>query len=313
MSSLPQVPSGEENFYYASQTSIWAFYRVDLTKLQEMYGAKMKTLGLSIATFKDDPCGYVAVNPMFYTAVFGKQRTAEDWPGLAGISEAEFNLLVYPTKEEAKLPELTFKEFLLGWEQQKIIGQYRLAVICNHMGAVMGGRNKYGEHKFLGDIDFDIPVPNCNQTTPSPFEFSFTASLWGGAGDPNQMVFSIKGSVEGLHPIAADASPVIVYGALPPEPAAGVEQQAIGSRRNHLGLFQAYFVDQKNGSASLEYGDCQAGPILRDFENQPVPHSEAFPKDMRLMMQDTLTSADLVAFLLFQAPPVETEPRPYYI
>ena len=314
MSSLPPVPAGQETFYYASQTTFWAFLRQDRAKVEKALGAQLDALGLSLTRFKDDPDGaYLALVPSFYTCVLNLSNDGVTSTMMVGVSEVEFNALVHPSSQAARVPDLSFQEFLLGWEQQKLVGQLRLDVITDNIGAVIGGREKYGEHKFRGFIRYCFPVPNDNARAPVPFQVEFSAYTTERMRDED-LVFSLRSGVGALQPISVEASEVVVYGALPPEPRDGTRQRAIGSRRNHFGMFNLYLPTpaQPGPVPSLQFGPCRdASPLHLNGKN--IPGSEEWPKQMRDRMQQLLADAPVAAFMLFASPPVEIEPRPFYV
>lgn len=306
MTALPPVPEGQEIFYYASQTTLWLYFRADRRLVEDTVGHVLGPLGLSLATFEgEDDQAYLALVPMFYTAAFDD--------GMDAISEAELNALVYPTSQAARVPRLTFHQFLLGWEQQKVVGQHRLDVICDNHDAVLGGRDKYGEHKFLGRIRYRVPVANDNPRQHEPFRVDFAAFQEPWPGQEPELCFCFEATTSGLAPFQSNASEVVVYSALPPEPPPSGTQRAVGTRRNHLGLFEGYTVTGDDDRFSIQYGDCRNGPPLRDRDGNPIPGSGDWPRQMRERMQALLTGASLAAFQLFRSPPVEIEPRPYYV
>lgn len=310
MMNLPPVPKGQEIFFYASQISLWVFYRVPRQVLDEAVGERLAGLGMTPATFRDHPQhAIVALNPMFYTAAFDN--------GLAGISEVEFNVVAYPAWRRSQVPQLTLEEFLLGWEQEKLIGQFRLDVLCDNLAAVSGGRQKYGEHKFLGQINFLInPLPNTNMRSGQPVTLKFEAyqcaseASCAGPLSEDRLIFALDATTGDILPADSAFSDVIVYGTLPPEPQG--EFRLVGSRRNHLGLFRLYLPSpDRPATVKIRYGQCAGGPPLV-IDNQAIPGSGAWPQQMRELMQQILPKGEVAALLLFETPPVEIEPRPFY-
>lgn len=312
MTALPPVPAHQETFYYASQWTMWIFFRLKRADFEAGVGVDLAALGLSPVPFKgEEDSVYVALNPMFYTALFNS--------GSAGINETEFNAIVYPTAQRARLPHITFHEWLLGWDQQKVIGQLRLDVLCDNMAAVQGGREKYGEHKFLGKIEFEIPTENDNPYGPRATSVLFKAYQWplpnpvcpcaDGKGKP---IFEFYASTDGLSSFPSNGSPTVVYAALPPEPAPGVQQRTVGSLRSMQAVFDAWTVAAGGGRFQIRYFDCGLAPPLI-IDGKEVPGSPAFPLQMRNRMERLLTLADLVAFQAYRSPPCEIEPRPFYV
>jgi hypothetical protein len=312
--TLPSIPVGKENFFYASQTSYWIYFRVNKKELLNIIGKQLDDLGFTIATFDEPEFGYVALSPMFYTALFGEQTTEKNQPGMQIISEVEFTVLVYPKRNSDRVPNVTFKEFILGHEQQKLIGQYRLSVVCDSLDAVYGGRNKYGEHKFLGDINYKISTFNNNPGRPLPITFDVEAYQWGGAGNPEQMIFSLSAIIDNTNSIVSDVSPLVVYGAEPPEKHPIKKQRPIASRRNYLtSLFQIYFPNNENIKINIKYGSCKNAPPLQSIDGNFIDESVDWPQQMRETMVALLENSVVSAALIFQSPPAGTEPRPYYV
>jgi hypothetical protein len=312
--TLRSIPRGEENFFYASNTSYWLYFKVNKKLLENVIGNTLENLGFNIATFDEPEFGYVALSPMFYTALFGEQVTEKNQPGMKIISEVEFTVLVYPKRNFDRVPQVTFKEFILGHEQQKLIGQYRLSVVCDSLAAVYGGRNKYGEHKFLGDINYKISTFNNNTRNPLPITFEMQTYQWGGAGKSEQMIFSLSAIIDNTNSITSDISPLIVYGAEPPEKHPIKKQRPIASRRNYLiSLFQIYFPNNENIKINIKYGSCKNAPALQTVDGSFIDESVDWPQQMRETMFSLLESSVVSAALVFQSSPAATEPRPYYV
>lgn len=307
------MPKGQEKFFFASLFSSWLFFKIDKTTLETFIKEDLDELGYSLATFDDPAYGYAVISPMFYTAIFGRQTTEKNSAGMELISEVEFNILVYPKSKSKMVPTLSFKDFILGHESQKIIGQLRLAVICNSLPAVQGGRAKYGEHKFLGDLNYNIDVFNNNEQAPHPISFSVSVYQWQGAGKPDQKLFQLSFSIENPQSIMSDFSPLVLYSAIPPEKSPNVKRRPIGSYRNCLSnLFQVYFPSHNSIQMSIEYGNCKNAPslVINDYL---LEDSKSWPQKMRELMANLLTDSTLSAVVLFNSFPAVTEPRPYYV
>ncbi len=310
---LPTVPSNQENFYYASQCSLWAFFKVRKDHVYSQLGSELDSLGFEPTTFKDeeDYC-YCVLNPMFYTAFFGQQKTKTGFLGVAGVSEIEFNLLVHPVSRSKHVPDLSLKEFLAGWEQHKVVGQYRIAVICNHIGAVYAGRQKYGEHKFVGDIDYSLNTYNNNSLEGANFGIDICVYPQDMAENEEAKILHLNISLDGLLPFHCDQCPMVVYGALPPEKSDATEQKPIGSIRNHLGLFKGYMATG-NEQFSLSLGTEVGEHPLKDENGENIVGSEHWHQTCLNQLQQLISNQKPSAYLLFESQPVETEPRPFFV
>lgn len=312
--STPTLPDNQRNFFYASQTSWWLYFKVNMQTLLHAVGDRLSQMDLMIATFDDPNHGYVALSPMIYTALFGTQSTTNNLPGMSITSELEFNVVVIPKRDKDKITPLSFKEFILGYDQQKIIGQYRLFVVCDNPRAVYAGRHYFGEHKFLGDINYKISTFNNNPEEPLPQSFTMEAFQANGAGKLDELIFNMSAEINNKNFIISDISPFVVYGAQPPEPHPTIKQRPIASRRNYTNnLFQVYFQDKNNVEFKISYGTCKNAPALNNPDGTPNQDSIHWPQAMREKMFALLNNAVLSAALIYQSLPAGSESTPYYV
>jgi Acetoacetate decarboxylase (ADC) len=144
---FPPLPQGfQEPFWYASLQSFWLYYRVDPELLRERLPAGR---GLEVALFEfggGDHAGLASLDLQRYT---GHGPTY-----LETTDEVEFNVYVYPRARVPDVPLMTWQQYLLGTDQTKTIGGYRLHVPCDNQTAVLAGRELYGEPKYLAVFDY---------------------------------------------------------------------------------------------------------------------------------------------------------------
>ena len=107
-------------YYYASIVSFWAWYRVDVKKLE----GYLSGTGLKVATFEGK--GLVNFDFMFYAGHGGIQDDFKSAPGVSATTEVELNIVAYPEKEGTLIPDnLSAKDFILGEDQTKRYGAWR--------------------------------------------------------------------------------------------------------------------------------------------------------------------------------------------
>jgi hypothetical protein len=132
-------------FFYGTLSCAWVHWKVPPNLVAPLVPA-----GFKPALF--DGQAVVNVDFQAYTATFNN--------GLEMTNEMELNLVVYPEAREAYVPALPLYDYLVGMEQQKIIGNYRLAVSCDDLVAIYYGRLVFGENKYTGTFNYTIPNVN---------------------------------------------------------------------------------------------------------------------------------------------------------
>jgi hypothetical protein len=133
-------------FFYGTLSCAWVHWTVSV----DIVAPLLAGTGFKPAIF--DGKAVVNMNFQAYTSTFNN--------GLEMTNEMELNLVVYPEAREAYVPEIPLYDYLVGMEQQKIIGNYRLAVSCDDLVAIYYGRLVFGENKFPGTFDYAIPNVN---------------------------------------------------------------------------------------------------------------------------------------------------------
>ena len=77
-------------------------------------------------------------------------------------NEVELDIISYPAqwKKEGRVPDISLEDFVLGQEQTKTIGSYRLDVPADNLVAVKAGADEFGEQKFFTLFDYEVPCEN---------------------------------------------------------------------------------------------------------------------------------------------------------
>jgi hypothetical protein len=238
---FPPLPQGfNEPFWYASLQSFWLYYRVDPDALTSVLPKLADGDGLELALFDFDgqQAGLVSLDLQRYTGHGPSYLETTD--------EIEFNVYVYPESRLPDVPVVAWRDYLLGVEQTKTIGGYRLHVPCDNQIAVLAGQELYGEPKFLAV--FDYTVPSLNSPTPSN---AWSYSVYQDLGDPpdpskphtpiqGPLIYTLDCKLDGVPSVPGSASPLIEYGTVK---SADGSLHAIANHWDFYGPFATYFRD----------------------------------------------------------------------
>jgi len=261
---LPSIPEGFTlPFYYSSLTNCEVLYLVDPTRVAPY----LEGTGLESASFGGKAC--VGCNYQLYTGQFQN--------GVGTTQEIELNILAYPKSESAIVAEVSFREFLAGDEQSKIIGNHRVWVPCDADTAIEAGKKLFGEPKFK--TSFSVALPSLND--PKVKIWQFTCNDPEGKGT----IFTCSADLRDLDAFASNPSPITEYGVH--------DGKLIGCRWNILQPFQTYHLSNvQRERVKLSYGESEH-PMRRD---------------MARLIGDALA----VAIRTYQSPPVAIQSRAYY-
>jgi hypothetical protein len=292
---LPPLPEGfQEPFWYASLQSFWLYYRVDPDVLRRKLPPLPEGAGLEVALFDfgdGDHAGLASVDLQRYT---GHGPTY-----LETTDEVEFNIYVYPEARLPDVPLMTWQDYLLGAEQTKTIGGYRLHVPCDNQIAVLAGQELYGEPKYLAVFDCAVPSLNGSPSSPSTWTYHVYQDL-GGPPDPSKPHTPVKGPlIYGLEchlgsvlPVPANPSPLIEYGVLD----ASGTRRLIANYWDFYGPFETYMLDALDP------------PWRSEITFGTEPDRTRTLDDLRLLIGD----AQPIAAQIFTSPPVSAESRGWY-
>lgn len=260
-------------YYYHSMSSFWLYFRVDPDRLAPF----LEDTGLKPALF--DGHGLVNLDFMNYTSHNGNSLAATD--------ELELNIVAYPAARADDVPTLTAEEFLLGNDQTKTIGHYRLHVVCDNKFAIAAGRALYGENKFYGTFDYNVPSLNNPPTTT----WHYVAKAESG-----EAMLTVDANIAMLHPQPANPSSVIDYSML--------DGRLVGSRRNFWAVVDSYDLpakERKGGpTVTLAYGPGDSHHFRSDLET------------LLGRTRDGQAATPAFAAQVLQTPPVIAEARAYY-
>ncbi len=262
---LPPIPAGFGlPFYYASLSNCEVLYLVDA----EVAARYLVGTGLSPAAFDGKACAFF--NHQLYTAQFPN--------GAAITQEVELNILAYPAALASIVASVGFRQFVLGDEQSKLLGNHRVWVPCDDDVAIQAGKQLFGEPKFK--TGFTISIPSLND--PSVTTWSFTCQ------DPNDAklaIFSCAADLRGLDPVASNPAPHTEYGE--------VSERLIGCRWNVFSPYQTYFLDASTHRR-----------VTLTIGNSPHP--------MTADMTALIGSTPAAAIRYFQSAPAAAQSRAYY-
>jgi hypothetical protein len=279
----PNPPDWGYAFYYGSLRWITVYFLVEYEILEQAL-ADYGGVGFTPAKFTDQPdsgheYGAVGLNPMAYGSHL--QNLVE------ATTEAELNILAYPTIRAGDVPTLSFSDFLLGDEQTKTIGNYRVFVPCDDPFAVCAGRGMFGERKFVTTLPYSFPGTNsaakewtfqCCDPKPeysSDLDCSAMPPLnppppqgLSDCGSDDSFIFKLVADLSGAPAVDGSTSPIVDYSTRKPCPDGMPDQgQCIerlngpndekpsGSFRNVLGPLKTYIpMDGELGCVQVTTG-----------------------------------------------------------
>jgi hypothetical protein len=289
---VPPLPDGfQEPFWYASLQSFWLYYRVDPDVVRS---ALPQGAGIEVALFDfggGELAGLASLDLQRYT---GHGPTY-----LETTDEIEFNVYVYPRARVPDVPLMQWQDYLLGAEQTKTIGGYRLHVPCDNQIAVLAGQKLYGEPKYLAVFDCTVPSLNGAPASSSTWTYHVYQDL-GDPPDPSKPHAAVKGPlIYGLEchlgnvrPVPANPSPLIEYGVL----GRGGTKRMVANYWDFYGPFETYMLDAVDPPWRAE--------ITFGTETDPTRTLH----DLRLL----IGNAQPIAAQVFTSPPVSAESRGWF-
>lgn len=275
-------------FYYGAASVLWAWYEVDLDLLTGYLAAlDMKPANLD---------GKGAVNWSFMTAasLFGAGFPGA--PGGSAFEETELNVLAYAAAREGDVPtDLTLRDFIMGGDQSKNLGVYRLHVACDSGVAIAMGRTLYYENKFFTSYQFTSP--NLNEPVKDVVEGvdRWDIQCFDGGDSNAPLIYGAKVDLQGVPWTGANASEIINLSY------DRDESRVLGSRRNFLGMHQAAFLDpSESGRVQVTFGEGSAGRSADGLQ---------MLSDMKRLVGGRAPAA----VQKFDSPPCIAEAVPYYM
>jgi len=235
----PIPPPFTMPFFYASLTSFWVFYKVDPVAAAPY----LEGTGLQLATFGD--AALASLDLQFYTATYGMQSNfakPQPIPGMSVTTEIEFNIWAYPDTHREQYPAgISVDDFIMGQDQTKTIGGYRVWVPCDNKYAIKAGKGAFGENKFYTLMDFTTPCGN------NPDQSTWSYKCYS-PKEGEKFIYSMEADVTGTPPMIANPSAITLYGDL--------DGRLVGSHWNLFGQYDTYFLKKAaQKKVVLTYGD----------------------------------------------------------
>lgn len=329
---LPPIPQYlSMPFYYATLQTHWVYVPVSA----ELAEKALAGTGCEPYIFTDHKA----------VAVINFQRylsTANSYLGTT--NEVEFNLIAYPRSAGDRVASsMTLAQYAYGEDLQKVIGQFRLHVPADNVGAVLAGRDLFGEPKFVSA--FATAVPSLNNPPPnspilkelkdvqpqSPTRWRYTVSTTveavGPDGKPeygpgrsvspdgkhaykaDKAIYTLEIDVAGLDPIMANASEIVEYGHL-------VDPSKLKKwPPNDQGF--AWTEPHPKPTGLLVGGRWSLyGTYATYFPKKKIlsiEYGSAEASPMQIDMRRLVGTRQPVLFQVFESPPAAAESRAFYV
>jgi hypothetical protein len=295
--SLPAIPTPFQlPFYYSSLFNVGLYYLLPAESLKPY----IRYNELELATFDEQAC--LTFNFQSYTGQF---------PFGTGVTqEIEVQMLTYPKSQKDQVPSVSFKEFLLGEEQTRLIGNHRIHVPCDAIIALLAGKLIFDEPKFPATFETALPSLNDQQNGyPNKWNFKcFDQSHMKEIGDltaiPNdlrQLQYKLLGEknadenlivdcdmdLTGMHSLPGNFSPITEYG--------HAEGKLTAARWNILQPLSTYFFDAQ-----------------KDAKRVTLKFGKSAHK-MRTDLETLIGKTSPYAAFSFQSAPDAIQSRPFFV
>lgn len=286
-SETVEVP-GTPVFYYYGVSVLWCWYLVPLETANEY----VENLSMTAYDFGDNMAG-VSIVFMNGCALYG-----EGTPGDVGgtvFNETELNVVAFANARAGDVPDnMSLGEFVLGLDQTKNLGAYRLHVACDDKVAIVIGREVYYEDKFFATYDFSAPNPN--RTIPAQIanDWRWSIKAYDGKTSSAPLIYSAEADLRNLTFLPINASEIIDLSY------DEKVQRPLGSRRNFFGLHQAATFEPQKNVVKVSFGPGE-GEMTEPG------------RQMREDMMRLVGGRSAVAVQVFQSMPVIAEAVPYYM
>jgi hypothetical protein len=247
---MPEQPADYQMpFWYSSLQSFWLYYPARRDQVEALLPELPERHGLRLAEFDDLPHrALVSLDFQAYTS---------GGANFLGVTrEVEFNVYVYPESRLPSVPLMSVREYLLGRDQTKTIGGFRLHVPCDNQNAVNAGQQNFGEPKWLASFDYSIPSLNAGGGT------TWTYGVYepqpppppGKNLDPSTMIFQVTARLNDLVPEPSNLSPLIEYGTRELDN----KEVLAANYWNFFGWFDTYFLSEEESRRF----DLKMGPSI---------------------------------------------------
>ncbi|AJF69169.1 hypothetical protein [Streptomyces vietnamensis] len=237
--------------------------------------------GLTAATF-DDGRALVSLNYQLYFAQYAF--------GGGVTQEIEFNVIAFPTAEEARLPRLSYAQYAQGWDQTKLLGIARVHVVCDNPFAIRAGRELYAEPKYPGW--FEVALPSLNGPAGDTWTVRCKAAAIGPDDTLEQddtPLLDLTARLDGLAAVAANSAPITGYGT-------DREGRLLAGPMNVYQPYRWYDLSAPEHSG-------------RTRVHVHAPDAD-LGRDVRALLGADVPAAGVWTY---QSPPVAAHNRPYYL
>ena len=243
-------------------------------------------------------------------------------------NEVELDIISYPAqwKKEGRVPDISLEDFVLGQEQTKTIGSYRLDVPADNLVAVKAGADEFGEQKFFTLFDYEVPCENNASASLTDWSYTvldpaYAAQLQKNPPKnpapppPSGFIYKIEAHLGNLSPQTGNPSPITLLTTIPAKPPA-----CAGDNLNLA--FQPQCADRRRPVLPTDILLASNWNIRGDFLTYLTGFNENTVKitvgESKDPMRKNLTGmrlspARLAAVRVYQTPPAATESRPYFV
>lgn len=193
-------------FYYASFVGIWVYWFTDIENVKTHFDRG----DFRPYIFKDNDGAEKAL-----TVINFQTYTSHAGMALGTVNEVEFNICAYPASDSDRIPMgLSLEDFLMGIDQTKRIGLFRIHVPADNTIAVAAGRAFFGEPKFFAQFQYMIPalnLPSQKSWDMSVYDKDAIGVNSGTLPDPKHLIFHLTVPEIVASPQWANVSPLALY------------------------------------------------------------------------------------------------------
>ena len=262
-------------FYYSALKDIGVFYQVPVENVTGF----LDDTGLEPAVIEEKAVVSFNFQSHFEYFTSGCDQDPDSWKPFSGFAtrelgnpdswkpfsgfatqELELNILAAPKTRIDQACNVTFRQFILGDEQSKILGNHRVWVPCDVEDAVKGGTALFGERKFQTAFKVNLPTRNAVRVTKAPEFTPVWPQTYGfrvmhppektDNKKPDlrhEFIFTCTIDVTGLTPFPGNFSPITEYGVY--------DDEMIASRWNILQPMDSFFLDESDAErVKLTFG-----------------------------------------------------------
>lgn len=251
LNRVPSIPTPWSlPFYYSSLSNFGVYYSIPLERVKPYLS------GTGLVPAIIDGEALVSFNFQLYTGHFNASPDDEpdNWPsqGASITQELELCIVSVPKGKENEVSNVSFKQFVLGDEQTKIMGNKRVHVPCDSEMAISAGVALFGEPKFKTTFRVNMASHNpIRKSNSGPYDPEWS-STWGfqinDPKDPSKSICTCISDLSGLNSVPGNFSPITEYGYH--------ENRLIGCRWNILQPMSTYFLPSSGSRhVTLSFGE----------------------------------------------------------